>query len=63
MGKVLIQMAPDADAEIVPGSDKVFTWPAPPAKAQQADEAEKEASTAAPAQEDEPAAKPVFFCK
>ncbi len=62
MGKVLIQMAPDADAESVPGSDKVFTWPAPPVKEQKVDEAEQEEpASSAPAEE--PTAKPVFFCK
>lgn len=64
MGKVLIQMAPDADSETVPAGKAVFQWPAPPAKPQEEGEsAEAEEAPAAPIEEEEPAAKPVFFCK
>ena len=62
MGKVLIQMATDADDEAALAEKAVFKWPAPPAKAQEEETAEAEAP-AVPSMEEEPAAKPVFFCK
>ena len=65
MGKVLIQMAANADKEVASGSKAVFQWPAPPKKAA-AEAAEEEAEEeAAPSstQLEEPSATPVFFCK
>lgn len=62
MGKVLIQMAADDNTEAVSADKAVFKWPAPPAKAQE-EGTEAEEAPAAPAVEEEPAAKPVFFCK
>ena len=64
MGKVLIQMAANADKEVAAGSKAVFQWPAPPKKAE-AEAAEEEAEEAAPSstQLEEPSATPVFFCK
>jgi hypothetical protein len=62
MGKVLIQMAADADKETLSaGAKAVFKWPAPPKKAE-----EQESEVAAPAlaaEAAEPSATPVFFCK
>ncbi|EIE23140.1 hypothetical protein COCSUDRAFT_47508 [Coccomyxa subellipsoidea C-169] len=63
MGKVLIQMASDGDSEEALAAKAVFKWPAPPAKAEEEEGTEAVEATAAPAIEDEPAAKPVFFCK
>lgn len=63
MGKVLIQMASDGDSEEALAAKAVFKWPAPPAKAEEEEGTEAAEATAAPAIEDEPAAKPVFFCK
>ncbi len=62
MGKVLIQMAADDSAEAEIAEKPVFEWPAPPAKAQE-EGTEAEEAPAAPAVEEEPTAKPVFFCK
>ena len=75
MGKVLIQMAADADAEHIaqpPAMAAAFEWPAPPAKAeakagpegegdeQEEGEAAGPVEVASPA---EPPARPVFFCR
>ena len=61
MGKVLIQMAADADKETVSAEKAVFQWPAPPKKAE-TEEAEEPAS-ASSTEIAEPSATPVFFCK
>jgi hypothetical protein len=71
MGKVLIQMSPDADADLVAAAPAAaaFSWPAPPAKAAVAEdeeEAAEEEAAAAPievAAPAEPPARPVFFCR
>ena len=65
MGKVLIQMAADADKETVSATKAVFQWPAPPKKAEpeeEIEEAQEPASASAP-EIAEPSATPVFFCK
>lgn len=62
MGKVLIQMAADADKESVTSKKAVFQWPAPPKKAEVEEEAEEPAS-ASSTEIAEPSATPVFFCK
>ena len=64
MGKVLIQMAADADKETVSAGKAVFQWPAPPKKAEVEDsEAAEEPASASTTETAEPSATPVFFCK
>lgn len=61
MGKVLIQMAADADNETLSSKKAGFQWPAPPKKAE-TEEAEEPAPTSS-AEITEPSAVPVFFAK
>ena len=62
MGKVLIQMAADADNETMSSKKAGFQWPAPPKKAETEEEAE-EPSSPSSAEITEPSAVPVFFAK
>ncbi len=64
MGKVLIQMAADADKETLSAKKAVFQWPVPPKKAEVEDSEEaEEPASASSAEIAEPSATPVFFCK
>lgn len=64
MGKVLIQMAADADKETLSaGAKAVFKWPVPPKKAEAEEQESEEAAPAPAAEAAEPSASPVFFCK